>query len=66
MKLIFMEEFIKLKDESVIKKLTKILHNETQTSKSSIEKFAGILNDKDAKDFLEASQECRQIDVNEG
>lgn len=66
MKLAFMEEFLKLKDKSVIKKLTRTLHQETQKTKSpSISNFAGILDDQDAKAFLEASDECRKIDTNE-
>ena len=66
MKIAFMEEFLKVKDESIIKKLTATLQREKRKSKrSSIDKFAGVLSDDDAKVFLEASQECRKIDMNE-
>ena len=66
MKIAFMEEFLKLKDESIIKKLTTTLQREKQKNKKeSIEKFAGIINDGEAKEFLEASLECRKIDIDE-
>jgi hypothetical protein len=66
MKIAFIEEFLKLKDESIIIKLTTTLKREKQKYKrTSIEKFAGILNDEEAKEFLEASRECRKIDIDE-
>ena len=66
MKIAFMVEFLKLKDESIIKKLTTTLRREKQKYKrESIEKFAGILNDEEAKEFIEASLECRKIDIDE-
>ena len=65
-KIAFMEEFLKVEDLSVVDMLTKNLHRATQKQKqSSIEKFAGILSDSDAKVFEEASLECRKIDFNE-
>lgn len=65
-KIAFMQEFLKVKDLSVVDMLTKALHKATQEQKrSSIEQFAGILSDEDAKIFEEASQECRKVDVNE-
>ena len=65
-KIAFMEEFLKLKDESIIEKLVLTLKQEKQKSKrTSIKDLAGTLSDEDAKIFLEASQECRKIDVDE-
>ena len=66
MKIAFVEEFLKLKDETIIKKLlTKLRHEKQKYTRKSIEKFTGILNDEEAKDFLEAAQECRKIDIDE-
>jgi len=65
-KIAFMEEFLKIKDLSVVDMLTQTLHKATQKrTRSSIEKFAGVLNDEDAKVFQEASQECRKVDLHE-
>ncbi len=65
-KIAFMEEFLKVKDLSIVEMLTKSLRRATKKQESiSIEKFAGTLSDFDAKVFEEASQECRKIDLNE-
>lgn len=65
-KITFMEEFLKLKDESIIKELVATLKRAKQKSKGkSLEELAGTLSDEDAKIFLEASQECRKIDIDE-
>lgn len=66
MKIAFMEEFLKIQNEALVKKMVATLQREKRKSKQlSIDKFAGVLSDDDAKVFLEASQECRKIDMNE-
>ena len=65
-KLAFIEEFIKLKDLTIVEMLTRSLRDAMQTQeKLPIERFAGSLSDEDAQIFQEASQECRNIDLNE-
>ena len=66
-KLHFIQEVLALSNEKIMDKLESLLKSEKnkETKKSSIDKFAGILSDEDAKTFLEASEECRKVDVNE-
>ena len=66
MKIAFIEEFLKIQDEALVKKLVTTLQREKRESKQlSIDKFAGVLSDDDAKVFLGASQKCRKIGMNE-
>ena len=65
-KLAFLEAFMKISDLSVIDKLTQTLQQESKSKvRPSIESFAGILDNQDAKTFLEASESSRKIDSNE-
>ena len=65
-KIAFVEEFLKVEDLSIIEMLSSNLRNATlEREEGSIDKFAGVLNDSDTKDFKDAYQECRKIDLNE-
>lgn len=69
-KIAFMEEFLKLKDESIIKKLVTTLKREKQKSKEksiekvkpSVDKFVGIWSKEEAEEIKKVIAEgCEQI-----
>lgn len=64
-KIKFLEEFMTLKDEEVIRKLYATLQTEKQTKSTSLSDFVGIWNDEEATQIQQAVEECRNIDIDE-
>lgn len=65
-KLSFVEEFLKLQDENIVKKIIATMQEEkSKASHSPLSSFAGSLSKEEAQVFIEASQECRKINENE-
>jgi hypothetical protein len=64
-KIKFLEEFITLQDESVIRKLYETLQAEKQLQKPSLSDFAGMWSGEEAAQIQQATEECRTIDTNE-
>lgn len=64
-KIKFLEEFMTLKDEEVIRKLYATLQTEKRAKSTSLTDFAGIWSDEEAAQMRQAVEECRNIDANE-
>ena len=74
-KIKFLEEFITLRDEKLIRKLYETLQSEKRSKKApsgakqkkkpALSDFAGIWNDEEAQQMQQAIEECRKIDLNE-
>lgn len=64
-KIKFLEEFMTVQDEQLIRKLYETLHNEHQGKQTRLADFVGIWTDEEAAQIQKAVDECRTIDTNE-